>query len=551
MKNLIKFSSIILLSLTLGACTSSSGTSTGGDDITNTSSNTNTEPTYHDDYYSVTIYNPDGSRSKDNITVLWCTEQNCLTPVFADDYGVAEKNIPDDTYYVHLEGVPSQYTYDPNGYVATSENRHIDIQLYDLETPYNGKGQDYNRYMINEGSFYRVNVTKNNQIIYYGFNPKNTGVYKIESYATTILSMDEADPAVGLYGTNKHYIPSVPEREDDNSKDGVNFSLQFEIGLDGFVKTDETDENGNLIPQTDANGDLVPGWSFTFGIITSSKTGTCSYDIKITRIDDYEEPVKQEINHIHATTPIQDVAVDPTENEQFTRGKLLEGEDVAVFNEEDGFYHLNDKDGILIYAKLASSIDFFETPISQLPTNIGKDVLLVDETTDYYQFVLEYAEYCNSDGAYPVNEEIKVFLDKLQAANGYFYGDYGQVSSAVPNYQKGNEWLFACGYYLEVGTIDNPHNIEVGVTTVSLKENQTIYYALTINDYLENYESVTISSTNAFAKLVDSDGTVYTSEQGFSYNVLLTENVKIVFAISYSDGHAGNMGIRIVINEVA
>ena len=82
MKNLIKFSSIILLSLTLGACTSSSGTSTGGD-ITNTSSNTNTEPTYHDDYYSVTIYNPDGSRSKDNITVLWCTEQNCLTPVLS------------------------------------------------------------------------------------------------------------------------------------------------------------------------------------------------------------------------------------------------------------------------------------------------------------------------------------------------------------------------------------------------------------------------------------------------------------------------------------
>ena len=84
-----------------------------------------------------------------------------------------------------------------------------------------------------------------------------------------------------------------------------------------------------------------------------------------------------------------------------------------------------------------------------------------------------------------------------------------------------------------------------------ITKNQTIYYVLAINDYLENYESVTISSTNAFAKLVDSEGTIYTSEQGFSYNVLLTENVKIVFAISYSDGHAGNMGIRIVINEVA
>lgn len=544
--NLFKFGGIILLSMSFIACNSSNQSSSIGE----VSSSSSFESTSQNDYYSVTIYNPDGTRSKDNITVLWCTEENCLTPVTADDNGVAKKDVPPRDYYVHLEGVPSQYTYDPNGYIATADNRHIDVQLYNLSTPNKGKGQEYNRYMINEGEFYKVNVTKNDEIIYYGFNPKLPGKYKIESFATTILSMDKADPAVGYYGTNQHYIPSIPEKEDDNSKDGINFSLEFEIGMDGFIKTDAVDENGDLIPQRDNNGDLVSGWSFTFGVITSSDTGTCSYDIKITRTGDFIESEKEKIETIHATTPIAD-ADDPAQNEQFTRGTLLEGSDKAVFNEEDGFYHLNSADGKLIYAKLSSPIEFFETPISELSASIGKDVLLVDEKTDYLQFVLEYSEHCNSDGAYPVNEEIKVFLDRLQLANGYFYGQNGLVSGAVPNYVKGNEWLFACGYYLEVGTQDNPIIItELGILTVSLKENQVIYYNFVLDNYVEIYSSITISSTNAFAKLVDKDNNVYTSDSaGFTYVVALTNNVTIPFSISYSDGHPGNIGIRIVINE--
>ena len=53
-----------------------------------------------------------------------------------------------------------------------------------------------------------------------------------------------------------------------------------------------------------------------------------------------------------------------------------------------------------------------------------------------------------------------------------------------------------------------------------------------------------------YLELVDKDNNVYTSDSdGFTYTVSLTDNISIPFSISYSDGHAGNIGIRIVINE--
>ncbi len=63
-----------------------------------------------------------------------------------------------------------------------------------------------------------------------------------------------------------------------------------------------------------------------------------------------------------------------------------------------------------------------------------------------------YADYCNSDGVYGVTEELKDFLQKYSVSQLLFFDGNGFVETnpQISVYAaEEDQWLFACGYYIE------------------------------------------------------------------------------------------------------
>ena len=77
---------------------------------------------------------------------------------------------------------------------------------------------------------------------------------------------------------------------------------------------------------------------------------------------------------------------------------------------------------------------------------------LTEEEFAYYAASVEaqgYASYCNSDGVYKVTEELKEFLQKFSISQLYFRDGDGWVEGYNVYAEEDDQWLFACGYYVE------------------------------------------------------------------------------------------------------
>lgn len=103
-----------------------------------------------------------------------------------------------------------------------------------------------------------------------------------------------------------------------------------------------------------------------------------------------------------------------------------------VFNEDDGYYHVNSADGPLLLANLMMASRFSNTEIYTLAAN----GLIVLDGVDYYDQLVDYCSYASNSQIYsmcPVTEELKQLLIK--------------VTQAVGIEQTENEWLQICEYY--------------------------------------------------------------------------------------------------------
>lgn len=108
-----------------------------------------------------------------------------------------------------------------------------------------------------------------------------------------------------------------------------------------------------------------------------------------------------------------------------------------VFNEKDGYYHVNSENGPLLLANLMMATQFSNDPIYTLAAN-GQIVI---DGVDYYEDIVGYCSYASNSQIYsmvPVNEELKSLLQTVAAAVGIE--------------QTENEWLQICEYYDAYGT---------------------------------------------------------------------------------------------------
>ncbi len=118
----------------------------------------------------------------------------------------------------------------------------------------------------------------------------------------------------------------------------------------------------------------------------------------------------------------------------------------AVFNEEDGLYHVNDKNGPILLVDLMKGTQFSNNPIYTHAYN-GEIEL---NGVNYYEELVEYCNYASNSSIYglcSVNQELKELLEIVAAAIG--------LENDNPN-----QWLQMCSYYDAYGTngaqLDDP-----------------------------------------------------------------------------------------------
>ncbi len=351
------------------------------------------------------------------------TEQVAMQKV--DENGVAEKTLEKGDYTVELMFTDDaeKYYYDTEGLTLSSEKTELEIVLYYTPSAesqtLSAQGKEYEAYRVSTGSTY-VELTVGDRS-YFLFSPTEAGTYK--------FSVSGEGVQIGYYGA-PHFVQEINVAEDleDNA-----FTQSISADMIG------TDGTGTAT--------LVIG-------IDSESAAQCALTIE--RIGDpawslSDEPWTEYV----CKNEIKSFTLDIKDGQKLTyvdiRGKTDDYN--VVYNEADGYYHMNSADGPVIYLNLGK-----DAPNASLQVVIMGDgaaggapirKYFFDENEefvkkeDYTEILMDYFDNMDETyGVYPLNEDLVYIIEN---------GCSGWWDSESPNYIFDNSnpelgWLFACCY---------------------------------------------------------------------------------------------------------
>ncbi len=403
--------------------------------------------------YNKKIYIPE---ENEIITVIWTDEFSQYTEKLGTD-GFAKKKLDGD-YNVTISGLPDDYTYNPNIYVASNEEPSVEIELFKItkirSTSQKNGTDPYKAFSMSNVGTYRTEIKSKNQKVYYTYSPRKAGWYVVESMVN--IYDDTVNPALDAFFGNSIGALYKGDKVNDGgaSKDGgytLNFKWEFKLA------------------EQELGGD------FTFGVSATSKTGVYPIyvDFKITYEGEYYMPTITSsvirAKEIKEETPEFDKSEYTFINADGGRGNyynlsetngtgILDGEKFK-YNEETGYWHVWNNEtnefGPILCAYINTPTPFMdpEAPMSSLSTmeyNGNKCLTVSEGTENYKQFIeIDYAAVCNSDGVCYVTMELMIFLQKFSISSAYFIDGNGWVEGWGVYAIEPDQWLFACGYYVK------------------------------------------------------------------------------------------------------
>ena len=425
-------------------------------------------------YYNNLPFNP----GNNDITVVWHSSESIYrAPLGAD--GKANAGVLYGDYNVYLEGLPSNYVYNPGAYVATDNERNVTILLTDIKKPVSGDGSGYyldtGVFVVHDDGTYRTEIKRENQILYYQYTPTASGWYKIESWVNVFE--DAVDPVVVKYENGSSQFLGTPVEKKDGG-----FSLDG-----GFTKNFRFDVQ---------IGENYVGNSFIFSVTAVSKLSQYPVyvDFNIGYIGKYKSS-EEDVRIIRAKEARINAA-NPQANESFEWAdmgtKVFDASNFR-YNDETGFYHhysmelygegaygtydygkgygpilmCSIKNPLPSYSLIPSlySANAVSTPAGPINYLLIYNVWLENEQTyvtyDYQYFVRDdYGKRCNSQGYCYVTPELRDYLQLFAENNGLWTDgvneaipdDNGVIQNNTPEQKKyhANQdslWLFACGFY--------------------------------------------------------------------------------------------------------
>lgn len=467
---------------------SSSGSSTSSGGYTSTVSIVTAE----EDEDGETVYVP--YTDTDGITAQWMSlnVSSVQTAEFNSSHYASLSGL-DGEYQVTISGLDDDYSYNTNAYSVSNDSRKVVIVIYEVTIPRatsskQGTSLSY-AYSISDMGIYRATIASADDAVWFKFSPTQSGSFSLTSWENA--AEDLVDPVLTAYFGSSAWV---------NMNNAVTVDTG---GTSGIFTT-------NFLYQTNFSSDMVGG-TCVFTISARSYTGNypVTVDFCLAYDGDYVVSTVDE----RVIVPEEEFEQAPEGNGELTLVYAETGysdgvsyavldEDLVGLNQEDGYYHLLDENGQpngpLLYAYISSASPIYGTAIINVEDSGNNNLTVYADSNDRrdyalmlqgydlayskwlssvkannpnlsdaeieanrtpgdgsylgYEDVKGYNDYVNSDGMYPVTEELKEFFQLFAEAQLLFMDGNGWVEGQVFNgyhYDAYDDsmWLFACAYY--------------------------------------------------------------------------------------------------------
>lgn len=344
-----------------------------------------------------------------------------------------ELDIEAGNYQIELDlsQTGKSYVYDADACVLTHEERYAAIRLFETtsepEVIFVGSpiSADYNAYSVGQGS-YKLTLTPNDYTFFI-FRPTAAAIY-------TLTYECESNLTISYHGSSFFVQGS-------DITEGASSISKYENGLS--VSVYSSNIGGDLVFAIKSDG----ATSCVINIANAGDPGTRLEDEPWTPYLEDKAMVEKQLSASKAGT--------------YTTINLTDTTVKAVFNETDGYYHLNTIDGPIIFIDLTTDSQFVSS-IQTISANQRIGVYIYDingnisEKRSYNELFLQYGmpnsmEKVDEPIRIPLTaklaEAIKSFGDKNSWwAEGSETNIFDKVLLGSP-YNREYAWLLYCGYY--------------------------------------------------------------------------------------------------------
>ena len=428
---------------------------------------------------------------------------------------------------------------------------------------------------VESATAHAYSVTKGNTV-YFSVTAKNAGNLQFV-IAAPDKNPDSSSIEVTEAGTHEITVVSAAKYATiifSPSQDGV-----YEISSEGAFDTKvEYFANASTMFKTGEDDDSGEGNNFKLGEIEFKEVGpTCAFrvyvkegatfpavfNVKIVRTGDAEKPVIR----VPQNMVPEEIGTDKYAGTGTFNYVDLSSEQTIVKG-EDGYYHLDDVNGAVLVVKLGVS---FRNNFSSLPMVVdGGESLYIPDHNDatvawnYLEFANAYAALTNDDGVYPVNDELKLMLERWAT---HFINEFTFGLASLGTIAEGNEWLIPCGYYIvnELegdGSETSAYKLDLASYDVTLKSGDTFFmsaFGINPGDY-----TVTILTKGSVTVDTYGTATVEAVEGGYAFDCTIQPrgvlqfkvvnagadvNATVIFAVKQSE--AGENELVVGANTVS
>ncbi len=339
--------------------------------------------------YKVTVKDAFGDPVKSGVIVHFVKDGQNVAMQPVNDQGEAVKTLKADNYTVDIKFTDESASYHIDGDLSlTAERTEAEAVISkNITTEPNELSlgeESFDAYFVEDGCTY-VKLKKDVRN-YFLFVPKSAGVYEFAIYGND-------KTAIGYYGA-PHFVQANNVAEVTDNK----FQISVAAGMIG-------------------SGD---GGTSTFVLgIDLLENGREDCVLTIKRVGDPIKTVEDEPWTIYKTT-VELNAYSLPEGATLGEFDLTASTDTYnfVFNEEDGFYHLNSANGPLVLVRLAEDCEYiacFQTILDRS----GVSKYFYDENGEfvkrenYSECLLEYIECVDeNEGVYPLTEDLKYIIQQ-------------------------------------------------------------------------------------------------------------------------------------------
>ena len=384
--------------------------------------------------YCVTVTDALGNPYTTGVIVRFLSgeEQIAMQPVDAN--GVAAKTLTKGDYSVELvfTGDASEYHYEAEGLNLSAEQTELTVilsytakgepQMLFAKTSENAEGKEYAAYPVTEGGTY-VELSAADRS-FFTFTPKVAGTYE--------FSVSGTEAAIGYYGA-PHFVQTLSAVEAVDNK----FTISVSAGMIGTAGS-----SGTSILVIGVDAAQEPGCILT-----------------VERIGDPEHTLADEPWQVYQATA-ELAPYKLPEGAQIQEFDLTAPTDTynLVYNETDGFYHLDSADGPLVLVRLGEDNKYLAC-FQTITDHSGVNKYFYDDNGEfvkkesYTECLMEYYGYMDEDnGVYPLTEDLKYIIQQRGEyaewwnPEGNFYLFVDDNGVPVPGINNEIAWLFICCY---------------------------------------------------------------------------------------------------------